>query len=185
MSEYSTQQFLAMNTDLTEEKIKNIPDDEILRNTFLSVFQHTKESSNLYVHLDSIRRINAVINDERPELVSVYFEDSKENIGKIKNGLHTYSLYCNLENNEPVLIGSRNAREFLENMHIISLLNCGSADIYHYNSKSLEKITKGSATIPYNRLQLYYFRQLFDTSREKANARMLSLTKEDYRDICL
>lgn len=183
VSKYSTQQFLGMNTDLTEEKIKNISEDEMLRNAFLSVFQNTQENSKFMVFINTVLRNNDKLDDCQPELIGVgpYALNKR-----VPNGLNTYDLYCSLENNKPILIGDENNNEFIKSAKIIYLPSfVEGVETYRYSSTSLEKITKGPATIQFNKLQLYYFKQLLETSREKANAHMLSLTKQDYEHICL
>ncbi len=173
--------FLHKFANTNRDKIAAIEDDEILRNTFLSVFQHEQpeEKNHFYVYINIIERVNDRIDDGQPELVAFDFVNASKQA-------NYYNLYCDLENNIPVLKDYYNEMKFKTYNRIIFLpVYVAKRETYRYNSKSLEKITKGYATDAFNKLQLYYFKQLLETSREKANARMLSLTNQDYRDICL
>lgn len=166
----------------------------MLRRAFLSVFQNTKESSNLLVYLNRIVRINDKIDDGQPDLVSIGWKESRfipENFEKKsiteKQELKAYSLYCDLETNRPLLLGDNIPEEFGYLFNILLLPGyILQEEIYHFNSHSLEKITKGSATMPYERLQLYYFKELLKASKkEEVVKRMKSLTKQELESICL
>lgn len=186
--------FLKTYMNITQEKIASITDDEMLRRAFLSVFQNTKESNNLLVYLNRIVRINDKIDDGQPDLVSIGWKESKfipENFEKKsiteKQELKAYSLYCDLETNRPLLLGDNIPEEFDYLFNILLLPDyIPQEESYHFNCHSLEKITKGSATIPYERLQLYYFKELLKASKkEEVVQRMKCLTKRELTSICL
>lgn len=169
-------------SNVNEENITAIPKDEILRNAFLSTFRETQESSNLLVYINHIQRINARIDDGQPNLMSINWANEEE---WKQNGMCLFTFYCDLETNKPFLVGEDNLKSFLKQAYIIRLLDYfPTTESYHYNSKSLEKITKGSATASFNRLQLYYFKQLLETSREGAVSRIKKLTHEEMSTIC-
>lgn len=145
---------------LTEERIMAIKEEEILRITFLKNFENTEESCNLIVFLDDIIRNNNEISDVQSELVGV---DSKK---CYMNKSNIYSLYCDLENNRPFFFDSK-VNNGITN-HIFFIHKETGPKMYYYNSKSLEKITKGSKTKEFNELQLYFFRKLLEFSKEEA-----------------
>ena len=92
-----------------------------------------------------------------------------------------------METNRPLLLGDNIPEEFDYLFNILLLPDyIPQKESYHYNCHSLEKITKGSATIPYERLQLYYFKELLKASKkEEVVKRMKSLTKQELESICL
>ena len=176
---------------LGPQKIKEITEEEILRNSFLSISGNTKETNNLLVYLNRIQRKSEKIDDEKPHLKSVNWEkcihmpEGLEIESVSENDLKIYSLYCNLETNQPILYGNSTKNRFDNVGNIIILPDyTPKTEEYHYNSRSLKKIDKGSAEKAYQRLQLYYFRQLLETSREEALSRIKKLTQEDLRKIC-
>lgn len=180
-------------SNVSEESIQSISKDEILRKAFLSTFGNTKESSNLVVSLNYIQKVDATLSDGQPELVSIHWKYNQieellrvndKTLQKTSDGLNIYNLYCDLETNRPFLIGVEE-QDFLKNVHKIFIPFKPTTETYHYNSKSLEKITKGSATKSFNRLQLYYFRLLLDSSREEAVTRIRKLTSKELEEICL
>ncbi len=169
--------------NVDKEKVNAITNDVILRNTYLSVFQETKESSNLLVYINHIARLNDTINDGQPDFVSIDWKKKQETM---PNGMHNYALFCDLETNHPVLFEDNTINEWAHLMNVIWLPDYSpKEETYHYNSKSLEVITKGSATEKYNRLQLYYFKELLEsTKKEDVVTRMKHLTKQELREIC-
>ncbi len=177
-------------------KIRELSQDEILRNAFLANFRNTKESSKLMVWLNYVQRMDDSISDGQPTIASIKWEYYKslelirmnEEVPKLLetlNEANIYNLYCDLETNEPFLISEANKQEFLKKSHQILIPVEPRTETYHYNSHSLERITKGPATESFNRLQLYYFKQLLKYSRKKAVARVEQLTTNELDDICL
>lgn len=171
-------------SNVSEESIMSISKDEILRNAFLSIFGNTKESSQILFYINCIQRKDACISDGRPELTSI---DWSKGFLDVPKPLNKYNLYCDLETNQPRLI-ELSSDENNSDQNIIFIpnhfLKCPSKETYFYSSKSLEKITKGYATEPFNRLQLYYFRQLLETSRDEAVKRVKSLDAKEINAIC-
>lgn len=186
--------FLNAYANITQEKIEAIAEEEMLKRVFLSTFQNTEESSNLLVYLNRIVRLNDKIDDAQPDLESINWEESKflpKGVEKLsieeRKKLKAYSLYCDLETNRPILIGDDIPEEFDYLFNLITLPDyIPQTESYHYSSQSLEKITKGSAKEMFNRLQLYYFRELLETSKkEEVIKRMKSLTKKELTNICI
>lgn len=176
VSTFTSQYFSNVN----EENVKKITKEEILRNAFLSTFQYTKESSQILFYINCIQRKDACINDGQPELTSI---DWSKGVLGIPKPLKLYNLYCDLETNQPRLIelsSNNNSIIFMPN----HFLECPSKETYFYSSKGIEKITKGYATEPFNRLQLYYFKQLLETSRDEAIKRVKSLNDKEINAIC-
>ena len=182
--------------DINRDKIRKITTDEILRTSFLSIFSNTENSSSLLIYLNRIQRKTEKIDDEKPHLKSVNWEkcinipEGLEHLSlteeERENGVNIYSLYCDIETNKPVLYGDSTPNRFDNIDNIIILPDYEpKTEEYCYNSRSLERISKGSAKIYYERLQLYYFKQLLETSCEEALSRVKSLSKEDLRKICL
>ncbi len=169
--------------NVNEEKISSISKDEILRAAFLANFQDTEASSNLLVYLNRIQRIDNYISDGRPELKSVIWE--KEGKTVYPKGIHLFGFYVDLETNQPSLI-NQEMQECLDTSYFLSLPDyTPQTETYHYNSKSQEKITKGKATDAFNRLQLYYFKQIYETDYEQAVLHMQLLSDDQLRKICL
>lgn len=188
--------FLNAYANITQEKIEAIAEEEMLKRAFLSTFQNTEESSNLLVYINRIVRTSERIDDGQPDLESVNWELCKnipEGLEKLslydskKENLNVYSLYCDLETNRPLLLGDCTPNRFDYLFNILLLPDyIPQTESYHYNSQSLEKITKGSAKEKFNRLQLYYFRELLETSKkEEVIKRMKSLTKKELTNICI
>lgn len=176
--------FVKENMQELQETVRNISDDILLRNVFLKEFQKSQSSNHLMVYINCIARTHAHINDGQPNLKSVNW--SKEKKIDWPKDMRTFSLYCDLENNEPFLMHNGNVDRFINESFIIILPDYApQKETYHYTSNSLEKITKGSATISFERLQLYYFRQLLETSRDQALLRIKSLDTDSLRKICL
>lgn len=169
-------------SNVSEENIKSISEDEILRNAFLSTFENTKESSQILFYINCIQRKDACISDGQPELTSIdWFK------GDVPEPLNKYNLYCDLETNQPRLMElSSNKDNSNSNIYILpnSFFECPSKETYFYSSKGLDKITKGYATEAFNRLQLYYFKQLFETSRDEAVKRVRNLKIDELNEIC-
>ncbi len=183
--------------NVTPEKIEQVDRDTILRNTFLSNFQNTEKSGNIMIYMNRIKRINDKIDDGQPDLTSVNWE-ACENIPEgLENqsltekeklmGLRIYSLYCDLETNRPLLLGDFTEKRFDWCENILVLPNyTPRTENYHYNSASLEKISKGAMTDAFNQLQLFYFKTLLnDDSPEEAITRVRNLKKEELEKICL
>lgn len=172
-------------SNVSEESIMSITKDEILRNAFLSTFGETKESSNLIIFLNQGLRINSNINDGQPEFVGIGCK--QDSLLPMELSMHL--LYCDLETNQPIIINAENPDEIrYRNKYFdwIPIPNyISKKENYYYSSTSLEKISKGSATEAFNRLQLYYFKQLLETSYEEAVTRIRKLTTKELEDICL
>lgn len=172
-------------SNVSEESIMSISKDEILRNAFLSIFGNTKESSQILFYINCIQRKDACISDGRPELTSI---DWSKGFLDVPKPLNRYKLYCDLETNQPRLIELSNQLNYNDSHNIIFLPNYyyegPITETYYYSSKSLEKITKGYVTEAFNRLQLYYFKQLLETSREEAVKRVKSLDIKEINAIC-
>lgn len=169
--------------DVNEDTIKKIPEDEILRNAFLSTFGNTKESERILFYINCIQREDASISDGRPELLSI---DWSKVILDVPKPLNKYNLYCDLETNQPVLVDFTSDKNRDKNIIFLpkNFLECPLKETYYYSSKSLEKITKGYATEPFKRLQLYYFKQLLESSREEAVSRVKNLNIKEINAIC-
>lgn len=160
--------------NIKAESILSISDDEILRRTFLRTFQDTKDSMQLMVYLNKVVRNNGTISDAFPYFESIIWDNS---IKCDLLGEKIYTLFCDLETNNPILIPNYSLNEFLTNIYSIKLSNKPISETYYYNSKSLDKINKGSIEESYNRLQLYYFKELLISSREEAVEKVKILTK--------
>lgn len=171
-------------SNVSEESIMSITKDEILRNAFLSTFGNTKESSNLIIFLNQGLRINSNINDGQPEFVGIGCK--QDSLLPMELSMHL--LYCDLETNQPIIINAENPDEIrYRNKYFdwIPIPNyTPKKENYYYSSTSLDKISKGSATEAFNRLQLYYFKQLLETSYEEAVSRVIKLTPNEVKSIC-
>lgn len=168
--------------NVKDSNIQSFTNDEILRNVFLSTFRDTKESKNLYIYINRIKRKNVFISDGQPILESI----SWENAGKERFGdLELYSFYCDLETNKPLLVGKNEIDAFINRTPYLELPDyTPKTETYHYNSSNLEQITKGFATEKFNRLQLYFFKELLENSYDRAVARILNLTNQQKNAIC-
>lgn len=166
MASYKVRNFTRNFCDLTEEKVRFLAEEEILRKTFLQNFSDTKESSNLWVFLNFVGRKSKEISDGQAVIESVSCFDTTD------DSINIYSLYCDLENNQPFLVDK--IGKDVKTIVLAELNN--NKESYYYNSNSLEKITKGSKTLEFDALQLYYFEQLLENSREEAVGKVMDLT---------
>ncbi len=135
----------------------------------------------MWVFINYIQRNSNKIDDGQPELISI---DWKREIELEPS--EWYNFYCNLETGVPILIKHNDEvlrKYFSINTHIFIPNYSPQTETYHYNNHSLEKITKGSATFPFNRLQLYYFRLLLENSCEDAIKRIKSLSLKEKEEI--
>lgn len=168
---------------INEEKILSIQKEEIIKRAFLSTFQETNQSNNIMVYLNLIQKTNSEIDGIQSEFVSINWKNANQPLPK---GLQMYSLYCDLETNNPILVDMNNFETFCANSLLINLPDyIMQTETYYYHGKSLEKISKGSATEKFNKLQLFYFQELLQNSKEEVLNRMRSLTPQDYTSICL
>lgn len=171
-------------SNVSEKSILEVSEDEILRKAFLSTFGNTKESSNLIIFLNQGLRINSNINDGQPEFVGIGCK--QDSLLPMELSMHL--LYCDLETNQPIIINAGNPDEIrYRNKYFdwIPIPNyTPKKENYYYSSTGLEKISKGSATEAFNRLQLYYFKQLLETSYEEAVSRVIKLTPNEVKSIC-
>ncbi len=178
MNSYLARKF-ALNLGIDKDKIEAITEDMILRNTFLSIFQNTKNSNNLMVYINHIQKTNNRIDDGQPELVSINRKTNNP-----PQELQLSILYCDLETNKPILINSENKEEIKDKTELLLPDYTPQIETYHYSSHSLEKISKGFATKKFDRLQLFYFRELLEHSREETVERIRKLSIEEMRKIC-
>lgn len=171
--------------DFNSSQITSISDDYILQTSFLSESHNTKASNNLMVYLNNIERLDSSIDAEKPILNSVDWNVlHKEESKNLPNSLPIFKLYCDLETDRPVLIGQDDFEKFQQKSNIIELPNyTPKKEEYYYNDNGLSSITKGSASEMYNRLQLYFYRELLTKKQEEVVARILK--KDTLENVCL